>query len=620
MKTKNYLFMLATLFSAAIGFTACSSEDDVAGSAEQEQGLIKAEFNISFPKQMGSFTRQAINIVQGQSTPVFRGIQNIELRPFSQTKGAIIDTDPSSITAPSPITLTAGTSTTIGKSGYSATTTNAIANTGVLYTTSNSHLYKDISIAIGTRSFMFYGVAPDDTKPSGVYSDATYNGALTKATTGTTLDAFSFSPAPIYTTGSSEAAEIADYLTSIATVTVGTGDNAVTTLTYFPNLTSLKVGSWNSVKAAVQQIYSSVYDNTDALSEAIKTAILTKATDNAGDGGTSTGTLAFTASYTYPANIGLPDGAASVLWDNDNKKFNVVTTDNMGLNVSPLTIYAYPASLYYFGLSNIKTMNQSMATVYNDGDSWETIVGKYTGDGSSNVVQSTTRSIAIIDEVQYAVGRLDVTVQTDNNSANIKDNANNDVSVGSTDFPVTGILVGNQRAVDYKFNTKSTASPFTIYDSQMPTGANENEPKVYLSTGSSTPARTRTLVLETLDASSEDDTNANVNIAVEFENKTNKIIVGKDNELIYPNTKFYLIGTLKPYKNYQKTDGNTYTGTTVKINKAFVQDYITTAQFKVKSFKNAYNLLPDLRTPNLEIGMSVNLTWESGITQDITIE
>lgn len=619
MKKKKYLFMLATLVATILSFTACSSEDDLSGAEQEGHGVVKTDFTISFPKQMSATTRQSVAIVQGQTSPVFRGINNIELRPFSLTKEAIIaSSDLSSITAPTPITLTAGTATTIGKSGYSAITANAIDKTGVLYTTSNSHLYKDISIAIGTRSFMFYGVAPDEPQPSGVYSAATHNGALTKAT-GTTLGNISFSPAPIYTTSNSEAEAIADYLTLIANANYGSGADKVTTLTYFPNLTSLKVGSWNSVKAAVQQIYSSVYNNTDGLSEAIKTAILTKATDNAGTENTSTGTLAFTATYTYPANIGLPDGAASVLWDNTNKKFNAVTTDNMGLNVSPLTIYAYPASLYYFGLSNIKTMNKSMATEYNDDDSWGTIVGKYTGEGSSNVVQSTTRSIAIVDEVQYAVGRLDVIVQTDNNSANIKDNADKDISVGATDFPVTGILVGNQRAVDYKFNTKSTASPLTIYDSQMPTGTTD-DPKVYLSTGSSPTARTRTLVLETLDASSVDDASANVTIAVEFENKTNKIIVGKDNELIYPNTKFYLIGVLKPYKNYQDTNGITYVGTTDKIKKAFVQDYITTAKFKIQSFKNAYNLLPDLRTPNLEIGMSVDLTWQTGITQDITIE
>ena len=618
---KKYLFMLAAFIAATATFTACSSEEEAVSSAEKEQGAVKAEFTISFPKQMGTFTRQGLDIIQGQSSPVFRGIQNIKLLPFSLTKEAIIAAAPSTISNPSPITLVAGTSATVGPSGYSATTSNAIANTGVLYTTSNSHLYKDISIAIGTRSFMFYGVAPDKTKPTGVYSDATYNGALTASTDGATLDKISFSPTAIYTTASNEATEIAQYLTDIATVTVGTGESAVTTLTYFPNFTSIKTGSWNSVKAAVQQVYSSLYNNTDALSEAIKTKILTKATDNAGTGNTSTGVLDFSANaYTYPANIGLPDGAASVLWDNTNKKFNVVTTDNMGLNVSPLTIYAYPASLYYFGLSNIKTMDKPMETEYNNDNSWENIVGQYTGVGSSNVVQSTTRSIAIVDKVQYGVGRLDVTVQTESSTSILKDNANQDITVGSTDFPVTGVLVGNQRAVDYKFNTQTTASVFTIYDSQMPKGESTDDPKAYLSTGSSTPSKTHTMVLETPDASSDDDSNANVTIAVEFENKSNKTIIGKDNELIYPDTKFYLIGTLKPNVNYSSTTGATYTGTTDKIRRAFVQDYITTANFKVKSFKNAYNLLPDLRTPSLEIGMSVDLTWEDGITQDITIQ
>jgi len=31
-------------------------------------------------------------------------------------------------------------------------------------------------------------------------------------------------------------------------------------------------------------------------------------------------------------------------------------------------------------------------------------------------------------------------------------------------------------------------------------------------------------------------------------------------------------------------------------------------------------MLPDLRAPQLEIGLSVDLTWETGITQNIEIE
>ena len=143
----------------------------------------------------------------------------------------------------------------------------------------------------------------------------------------------------------------------------------------------------------------------------------------------------------------------------------------------------------------------------------------------------------------------------------------------------------------------------------MPNGAT-------LYPGSNPTATTHTLVLQTVDATKDEDVNANVPIAIEFENAGNQIIVGKGNELIYPGTRFYLLGTLKPNKNTTQK----YVGTENFIKKAFVQDYITTANFTVESFKNAYHTLPDLRTPSLEIGLSVDLTWKPGITQGITIE
>ena len=115
-----------------------------------------------------------------------------------------------------------------------------------------------------------------------------------------------------------------------------------------------------------------------------------------------------------------------------------------------------------------------------------------------------------------------------------------------------------------------------------------------------------------------EDNNANVPVAVEFKNLSEKTIVGKDNQLIYPNTTFYLVGTLKPNENTTQrysTDANSPV-----IKKAFVQDYVTTANFTVKSFQNAYNYLPDLRVPHLEIGLSVDLQWKTGITFPISID
>ena len=93
--------------------------------------------------------------------------------------------------------------------------------------------------------------------------------------------------------------------------------------------------------------------------------------------------------------------------------------------------------------------------------------------------------------------------------------------------------------------------------------------------------------------------------------------------MIYPQCKFYLTGTLDPALN----DGQEVTGhTNYKdannnlIKKAFMQDYTTTANLKISSLMNAYNTLPDLALPQMEMGLSVDLNWKTGISQNINIE
>ena len=621
MKKTNRMLIFAACFVAGLLMTACSTTDDAEGE-ELEQGVVKAEFTISFPKQMGSFTRQGIDIVQGQPTPVFRGLQNIELRPFHVTADAVAP----GTTIPSMISL--GSSTTT--SGYTLAS-------DALYTNSKSHLYKDISVPIGTRSFIFYGMAMNAAATATASANAV-NGVLEKKEDGTTLADITFSPKPIYTEESThqEAQDIAKYLTNVANAGVG----GETTLTLFPNLKNVKTGSWNSVKAVVQQIYSTIYEQVAEgnLQDAIVKAMLKQTwgeveytfahvvtdtqnkkalsfAEQEGDNNFKT--------FTFPKNVNLPDGAVYIRWNTN--KFEPIATDNHGLNIATLDKYVYPPSLYFFGLSDIKTVAASMQSAYNNTNTWAQILAAYDAvpaENKSTVVQSTTQSIAIVKEVQYAVGRLDVSVTADGTSGNeLKDNADNYITFDEDDFPVTGIIVANQRPVDYKFET-GTGTQYTIYDSQVfgVTGTSDT----YLYPGAASPNKTHTLVLQTpivdpnkqgTDAGKTDD-NANVKIAIEFMNNSGKLFVGKDNEIIYPNTKFYLIGTLVPDKNTTQT----LKDNTTIIKQAFVQDYVTTANFKVKTLQNAYNLLPDMRTPNLEIGMSVDLTWETGITQEIVIE
>ena len=633
-KMKKYLIMFAALVATTAGFTACSSEDDLASAEqgqEQERGVVKTQFTISIPQGTSGTTRMAAGTVQaGENLYAFRGIGNIELYPF---KTAISTTAPifpeTSTSIPSQILLVGATGN--GKSGPSGTSNNTIAGKENLYNTSMSHLYQDVDIPIGTRSFMFYGEALRTTETN----SNTVSGSLTKTVEGATLNGITFSPTPIHSTGTvgSNGTKIAQYLTAIAATTVNNKKweetENVGLRALYESFISNKAGSWTNVKAMVQDMYKNLKPGSadNAETTAMKNAIRTSIASSTYGVSASEEVLAFSQDMgNYPRDLGLPDGAAYVRWNTTNKEFEALANNhNTGMNITSLAQYVYPASLYYRGLSNIKTSSTPKGTgadVYNDDNTWAQILAFYnatdaeTAAGYDNSsVSSKTRSIAIIDPVQYAVGRLDAKIKAE--SASLQDNALNNYTVNEgTNFKVTGILVGGQKPVDYKFEQRSDHSTFyTIYDQAIDGNIyllNSESPTIY------------TLALETKTAASESDETAIAKIAVEFLNNTDKVIVGLNNEKIYPGCKFYLVGTLDPHKNLTQTyDGSTADPTNhpeLIIKKAFVQDYKTTVTLKIASLKNAYNTLPDLTVPQLEMGLSVDLGWQTGISQNIDIQ
>ena len=610
MNMKKKFLILAVIGAVIVSFTACSSEDAMTDSNENERGVVKAEFTISLPQKVGT-TRMSAATVQA-SGQAFRGIRNIELYPFVNTAASSVDED---VTIPSTISLLAGA--TAGKTGASSTTSHNEITNGTLFSTSNSHLYQNVDIPIHTQSFMFYGEAiPTDTDPA-------VDGALNKsiATNGTTLDAITFNLQQICPNSvlGDNATSIAAYITSIANVEGWASSTNVALQSLYQSFTSMKAGSWASIKGAVQKLYTSLAGNTDAVSTAIKTAInnstyVTSITSNV---------ITFKKLGNYPADINLPDGAAYLAWQlkaNSTTEYEFVelaNNDNSGMNVAAVTAYTYPASLRYYVLSDIVTSDQSQASLYVDGKKWKDDIIE-AKDNQNNLlynktkVESTTRSIAIKDQVQYAVGRLDVTVKA--NGGTLKDYNDNNVTIGSTTFPLTGVLIGGQKPVDYKFQ-QTTGNTYTIYDKNIATS-------IYLTTTASSP--TYTLVLETKEATAAEQVDAVVKIALEFQNNSTSSIIGYNGQVIYPGAKFYLVGTLDPYKN----NNQTYSGATADatnhpediIKKAFVRDYNTQANILVKSFAQAYNVLPDLTLPSLEMGLSIDLDWKPGIIQDINIE
>lgn len=657
MKTIKKLACLCAVALAGVSYlTSCSSDEvEVNPNYDAERGVVKTEFTISLPTKAVGGTRLTDATVQAAQTPEsFRGIQNIKLFPFVDKVATIqsnVTSTSENVTLPSAITLLGGTTAKLGPS--SSNPNEIVSGNTALFTGNNAHLYQDIEIAVGTKAFMFYGVAIPSTgdNPSAINGDLINNldaaiavenhdPAISKAAN---LEDVTFCHKKIYDGTLNNATAIINYVNGIATVSGWSTSNNVILQTLYQKFISMKAGSWASVKGAVQQLYSSLYNKTFAagadntLKDNIITAIKTSpASDTQPDG-----ILEFEALGNFPADENLPDGAIYMLWDNTNH-FQMMTTaaNNTGLNITGLNTYVYPAPLYYRALSDIRTATESKYSIYNTStNDWPAVIGAYgtLDEGVNDEVKYTTRSIAIVDQVQYAVARLDVTVKSKTNgTGKLQDNRStlpdydtdeeiklytladptDENSTKTFDkFPVTGILVGNQNSVDYQFH-KIGGENYTIYDKIVPTDATTGGYTLFLKDDTPTAAETiHTLAFETPVASSTNDATAIVKIAVEFQNNSGQLFVGVNGEIIYPGSKFYLVGTFDPADTSAATDHPAGLP-----NQVFIQDYTTTANLVVNSLRNAYNTMPDLRIPQLELGLSVNLSWRTGITQTINIQ
>ena len=99
-----------------------------------------------------------------------------------------------------------------------------------------------------------------------------------------------------------------------------------------------------------------------------------------------------------------------------------------------------------------------------------------------------------------------------------------------------------------------------------------------------------------------------MNFALEFRND-GEDFYGVDGNIIPKGGTFYLVGSLSNYKEESKV-----------TDYVFEQDHNTIANITIKSLKNAYNTVPDLRKTQLELGLYVDLTWQAGLVGTVTIE
>lgn len=576
IKLDKFALMGAFVLTGALGFTACSSDDiaDVEPNPTFDGESVKTQFAINIPYAKGGTRMSDVTVQQNNN---FRGMQDIYL----------VSTTGSTVTDFSYIT---------GLDNITALNNSGSGNTG------NYKLYNDVNIPTGTKYFHFYGQA---TKGSGASNME--NGVIeTNLTTAADRDAIEFKLRTINsdnttTTFSDGMENMVDYLNAVATA-FGTPTDPSELKNLYDEFIKMKAASANSLLIAMQTLY----DNLPSGAENVKTAIVGedqsvfKVTD---------GKLAWNpANYAanFPENVGLPEGVAMVEWNSGESKFVQAVPGGNSYTVDATKI-CYPAALYYYIGTNAKTL----ATKYTD---WNTNMGSatawdgYDWTGWGDEVTATTRTVALEDNVQYAVGNLKTTVRC--TAGSLPDNADelgsqqgkvNYVPVGDG-FPVTAIIVGGQPdKVDYDF-TGGTTFDYNIYDKFPANTVAKNE-----TTASNA---NYTLVL---DNSKDANTNKTVYFALELTNNSGINFYGHDG-LIANGMKFYLIGELDP--KTAKFDGDT----SAKPTNVFTKDYVTTANVSISSLADAYVTIPDLRAERLSLGLSVDLTWQKGLVFDVEIK
>ena len=150
--------------------------------------------------------------------------------------------------------------------------------------------------------------------------------------------------------------------------------------------------------------------NTDparALANAIKAQIESVCTEAPQEGNPASLVAAYTG---YPTNIGLPDGAARVRWSQTTSKF-VDISANYGSSLRlKNTDYLYPAALWYYVDSPLKASGEKKSPEYDSEASWANVINNVY-DGAAEEVGAGTRSVALSKAAESAVGRIETKIK-----------------------------------------------------------------------------------------------------------------------------------------------------------------------------------------------------------------
>lgn len=585
---RNLAYGAAALFLGAVGFTACSSDDELTNVNPTYDGnSVKTQFAINIP----AAAKTRMTDANTQQTGTFLGMQNIKLLPL----------------------------TAQADDGSQLVQIISLANIQNSDLTEQRKVYSDVNIPVGTKNFLFYSEALGTQTTA--TTDAFAQGVLRNTiTSSASTDDVSFELLPVitnknYTSDATTKQAVLSAVNDVAGASgwknyAEEGANADKLLTkLYKQFITLSAGSAASVKLVLADLKVQIAElvagsgaTENSVAQAINTAI-----ENAIGSDGNSGTL---GSNTYPTDFNLPVGAAQLSWNNNVASYkeddaSLGETNTISLNLDKI---CYPASLSYFVSTGLKATSNSNPSWPNYTD-WKGGTWWDSNNWTATEVTATTQAIALTEPIQYGVALLQSSVKCktqtleDNAQAKGGEAQNRIVIVPGTGFPVTGLLVGGQPdALKWNFKPATDANRvMTIYDkavSSVTAGYNIAETKNY------------TLVLENTKIAGDAD---KVNVAIELTNNSGGDFYGADG-LIKAGATFYLVGQLDLAN--LGTNGNNTSGRT----SVFEQDYTTVATFTISSLKNAYNCIPDLRGTQLALGLAVDLEWKDGVVFDVTIE
>ena len=112
-----------------------------------------------------------------------------------------------------------------------------------------------------------------------------------------------------------------------------------------------------------------------------------------------------------------------------------------------ITDYVYPAALWYYVNSPLKAAPSKKSDLYDAAGNWDGVINSVY-NGSSNEVVAETQSIALTKQAEYGVGRIETRVKM--GTGTFYDANGKEVDLG-TGYTLKGILLGGQCSVGYDF-------------------------------------------------------------------------------------------------------------------------------------------------------------------------